>query len=54
MALEGTKVRNRIIVAVVLAVLLAASTYAQTTNFFELVKTGTLRVYKLPSTRVRT
>ena len=34
----GNKVRKRIIVAGVLAVLLAASAYAQTTNFFELVK----------------
>jgi len=35
------KVRKRIAVAAVLAVLLAASTYAQTTDFFEFVKTGT-------------
>jgi ankyrin repeat protein len=34
-------VRNRIVVAVALGIILAASTYAQTTDFFELVKTGT-------------
>ena len=33
--------KRRIIVAVVLAVFLAASVYAQTTDFFELVKTAT-------------
>src|SRR5208283_153189 len=35
------KVRKRIVVAVVLAVLIAASAYAQTTDFFALVKSGT-------------
>jgi uncharacterized protein len=34
-------VKKRMVVAVVLAVLMAASAYAQTTNFLELVKTGT-------------
>jgi ankyrin repeat protein len=34
-------VKKRIVFAVVLSVLLAASAYAQTTDFFELVKTGT-------------
>ena len=33
--------KKRIVVAVVLAILMAASAYAQTANFFELVKTGT-------------
>ena len=33
--------KKQIVIAVVLGVLLAASTYAQTTGFFELVKTGT-------------
>ena len=33
--------RKRIVVAVVLTVLMAASAYAQTTDFFELVKAGT-------------
>src|SRR5208337_2862450 len=36
----GNKVKKQIIVAVVLAVILAASAYAQT-NFFKLVTTGT-------------
>jgi hypothetical protein len=34
-------VKKRIVVAVVLAVLMAASAYAQTTDFFALAKTGT-------------
>src|SRR5271157_1210192 len=37
----GNKMRKRIVVAVVLAVLLVASAYAQTMDFFELAKTGT-------------
>ena len=37
----ANKVKKRIVVAVGLSVLLAASVYAQTTDFFELVKTGT-------------
>src|SRR5271157_3690374 len=37
----GNKMRKRIVVAVVLAVLLVASAYAQTADFFELAKTGT-------------
>jgi len=40
-ALEGNRMKRRIIVAVVLAVFLSASVYAQMTNFFELVKTAT-------------
>ena len=44
MATEGTKVIKRIVVAVTLAFLVAlSSAYAQTTDFFELVKTGTPR-----------
>ena len=39
--LEKNNVRKRIVVAVVLAFLLTASTYGQTSSFFELVKTGT-------------
>ena len=37
----GTKVKKRILVAVGLAVLLAASAYAQSQDFFALVQTGT-------------
>ena len=37
----GCEVKKRIVLAVVIAVLLTASTYAQTPGFFKLVLTGT-------------
>jgi ankyrin repeat protein len=37
----GDKVKRRIVVAAVFAVFLAASGYAQTSDFFDLAKTGT-------------
>ena len=43
-ATEGTQMRKRMIIAVALSVLLALpSTYAQTTDFFEVVIAGTPR-----------
>ena len=44
--------RKQIAVTVVFVALLTASVYAQTTDFFELAKTGTRKMYKPPSTMV--
>jgi ankyrin repeat protein len=39
--MEETEMRKRIVAVVVLAVLMAPSTYAQTTNFFVILQNGT-------------